>query len=136
MLRYVLSALVALALLQKAPYDLVIQGGRVMDPLSGLHAVRHIGISGVTIAEVSSEPLNGARRIDASGLGVAPGFIDLHSHGQDDQKYRLKAMDGVTTALELEIGVPDVKKFLAQRRGKALIHFGSSASHPFARVKA
>ncbi len=136
MLRYVASALIVFAFAQKTPYDLVVQGGRVMDPQSGLDAVRNIGITGGTIAIVSSEPLNGARLLDASGLVVAPGFVDLHSHGQDQENYRLKALDGVTTALELEIGVPDVGKFLAERRGKALIHFGATASHPFARVKA
>src|SRR5262245_11087918 len=107
-----------------------------MDPQSGLDAVRNIGIAGGTIAIISSERLNGARVLDASGLVVAPGFVDLHSHGQDQENYRLKALDGVTTALELEIGVPDVGKFLAERRGKALIHFGATASHPFARVRA
>jgi N-acyl-D-aspartate/D-glutamate deacylase len=135
-LRYVLSALIVFAFAQKSPYDLVLQGGRVMDPQSGLDAVRNIGITGGTIAIVSSERLNGARLLDVSGLVVAPGFVDLHSHGQDHENYRLKALDGVTTALELEIGVPDVGQFLAERRGKALIHFGATASHPFARVKA
>jgi N-acyl-D-aspartate/D-glutamate deacylase len=107
-----------------------------MDPQSGLDAVRNIGITGGTIALVSSERLDGAKLLDASGLVVAPGFVDLHSHGQDHENYRLKALDGVTTALELEIGVPDVGKYLAERRGKALIHFGATASHPFARVRA
>jgi N-acyl-D-aspartate/D-glutamate deacylase len=72
--------------------------------------------------------------IQASGLVVAPGFIDLHDHDQTASGYRLKAMDGVTTALELEIGPPDVRKFLDQRRNHALINYGTSASHPWARA--
>ncbi|PYU88318.1 MAG: D-glutamate deacylase [Acidobacteria bacterium] len=120
----------------QAPYDLVIQGGRVMDPETGLDAVMNVGIRGGSIVRLSTERLRGARTIDARGLIVAPGFIDLHSHGQDAENYRLKALDGVTTALEMEIGVPDVASFLAERRGRALIHFGATASHPFARVKA
>src|ERR1044071_3079574 len=120
----------------QAPYDLVIQGGRVMDPETGLDAVMNVGIRGGSIARISTEPLTGARTIDARGFIVAPGFIDLHSHGQDAENYRLKAMDGVTTALEMEIGVPDVSRFLAERRGRALVHFGATTSHPFARVKA
>ncbi len=67
---------------------------------------------------------------------MAPGFVDLHSHGQDPENDRLKVLDGVTTALELEIGVPDVAAFLARRKGRALVHHGTTASHPHARVLA
>jgi N-acyl-D-aspartate/D-glutamate deacylase len=74
--------------------------------------------------------------LDAQGMIVAPGFIDLHQHQQDSETYRLKALDGVTTALELETGVPDVAAFIADRRGKTPIHFGASASHEAARVAA
>src|SRR5881628_2129827 len=135
MLRLAALSLVMFALLQ-APYDLVIQGGRVMDPETGLDAVRNIGIKGGSIARITGDPLRGNTVVDASGLVVAPGFIDLHSHGQDAENYRLKAMDGVTTALEMEIGVPDVARFLSDRQDRALIHYGATASHPFARVKA
>src|SRR5437867_1502568 len=135
MLRLAALSLVMFALLQ-APYDLVIQGGRVMDPETGLDAVRNIGIKGGSIARITGDPLRGNTVVDANGLVVAPGFIDLHSHGQDNENYRLKAMDGVTTALEMEIGVPDVARFLSDRQDRALIHYGATASHPFARVKA
>src|SRR5436309_5827950 len=118
----------------QAPYDLVIQGGRVMDPETGLDAVMNVGIRGGSIVRLSTERLRGARTIDARGLIVAPGFIDLHSHGQNAENYRLKALDGVTTALELEIGVLDVPAFINARTGRALIHFGASVSHPAARV--
>src|SRR5262249_29699809 len=99
-------------------YDLVIRGGRVMDPETGLDAVRDVGSSGDRIAKISERPLDGARVIEAKGLIVAPGFIDLHQHGQDERSYRLKALDGVTSALEMETGVPDVARFVAVRRGK------------------
>ena len=65
-----------------AVYDLVIVNGRVIDPASGLDAVRSIGINGPTIQVVSEQPLTGRARIDAAGLVVAPGFIDLHQHAQ------------------------------------------------------
>src|SRR6059036_1741279 len=136
MLRCVVVAIVLGLVWQAAPYEIVLQGGRVMDPETGLDAVRNVGISGGRIAAVSQEPLRGATVLDAAGLVVAPGFIDLHSHGQDPENYRLKALDGVTTALELEIGVADIASFLAERRGRALVHFGATTSHPFARVKA
>lgn len=122
------------AVMWQDPYDLVIQGGRVLDPETGLDAVRNIGIRGGTIVRITSEPLEAARVLDATGLVVAPGFIDLHSHGQDPENYRLKAQDGVTTALELEIGTADVPQFLKEREGRSLVHFGATASHPFTRV--
>src|SRR2546427_3242070 len=136
MLRCVVVTIVLGLMWQAAPYEIVLQGGRVMDPETGLDAVRNVGISGGRIAAVSQEPLRGSTVLDAAGLVVAPGFIDLHSHGQDPENYRLKALDGVTTALELEIGVADVARFLAERKGRALVHFGATASHPFSRVKA
>jgi dihydroorotase len=71
--------------------------------------------------------------IDARGLVVAPGFIDLHSHGQDSVNYGFLARDGVTTALELEIGTYPVAPWYAKRDGKALIHFGTAVGHPGAR---
>jgi N-acyl-D-aspartate/D-glutamate deacylase len=115
-------------------YDVVIEGGRVMDPESGLDAVRSVGISGGKIAKISTTPLEGRRVIHASGLVVAPGFIDLHQHGQDLDSQRVKAFDGVTTALEMEIGVTDVAQFLKSKEGHSLIHYGSTASHPAARA--
>ena len=117
-------------------YDLVIEGGRVMDPETGLDAVRNVGISQGKIARVAVEKLTGKRIIEAKGLIVAPGFIDLHEHGQDAASSRLKAFDGVTTGLEMEIGVPDVASFLQQKNGTSLINYGTTASHLAARALA
>jgi N-acyl-D-aspartate/D-glutamate deacylase len=114
-------------------FDLVLEGGRVMDPETGLDAVRNVGIRDGMIARISTEPLSGRRVIHASGLVVAPGFIDLHQHGQELASQRVKAFDGVTTALEMEIGVPDVAKFLKFKEGQSLIHYGTTASHVAAR---
>src|SRR5260370_11112141 len=110
-------------------YDLVIANGRAMDPEAGLDAVRNLGIRGGKIALISSEALQGRQTIEAKGLVVAPGFIDLHQHGQDAENYAAKAADGVTTALELEVGVADVDRWYSEREGKALINFGASAGH-------
>jgi len=115
-------------------YDLVLRGGRVMDPETGLDAVRNVGIRDGKIVRISAEALSGRRVIDAGGLVVAPGFIDLHQHGQDMASQRVKALDGVTTALELEIGAPDVAQFLKSKEGHSLIHYGTSASHVAARA--
>jgi dihydroorotase len=116
-------------------FDIVLRGGRVMDPETGLDAVRNVGINGGTIAAIRSESLEGTIVVDASGLVVAPGFIDLHAHGQDRVSNRLQAQDGVTTALEMEIGVYPVRMWLASREGKAVIHYGATVGHLAARAK-
>ncbi len=117
-------------------YDLVIEGGRVLDPETGLDATRNIGIMGGKIARISADPLRAKRIISCKGLVVAPAFIDLHQHGQDLESGRVKALDGVATALEMEIGVPDVAKFLKHKEGHSLINYGTTASHPAARAMA
>ena len=115
-------------------FDMVLHGGRVMDPESQLDAVRDVGITGRGIAAISEAPLHGKTEIDARGLVVAPGFIDLHSHGQDAENYAFKARDGVTTALEMEIGVSPVAPWYAARQGHARINFGATAGHVPARM--
>jgi N-acyl-D-aspartate/D-glutamate deacylase len=115
-------------------YDLVLEGGRVMDPETGLDAVRNVGIRDGKIARISTDALTGRRVVHASGLVVAPGFIDLHQHGQELESQYVKAFDGVTTALEMEIGAPDVAQFLAAKQGHSLIHYGTTASHAAARA--
>lgn len=112
-----------------AEYDLVINNGRVMDPESGLDAIRNLGISEGTIAAITESALEGDEEIDATGLVVAPGFIDLHAHGQDPLSRSFQAADGVTTALELEIGVLPVANWLESQEGTALINYGASAGH-------
>jgi N-acyl-D-aspartate/D-glutamate deacylase len=114
-------------------YDVVIEGGRVIDPETGLDAVRNLGIRAGKIARISTAKLEAKQVLKAAGLVVAPGFIDLHQHGQDLDSQKLKAMDGVTTALELEIGAPDVGQFLKAKEGHSLINFGTTASHVAAR---
>jgi N-acyl-D-aspartate/D-glutamate deacylase len=112
-----------------ASYDLVIANGRVMDPESGLNAVRNVGILAGKIAEISEVPLISKQTIDAKGLVVAPGFIDLHEHGQEPRNYQFQARDGVTTSLELEGGSGDVNQWYAEREGKSLINYGVSIGH-------
>lgn len=135
--RVLCLALILLPLLGfSQSYDVVIEGGRVLDPETGLDAVRNVGVAQGKIAKISPDPLNGKRVIPARGLVVAPGFIDLHQHGQDLESQRVKALDGVTSALELEIGKPDVAAFLKSKEGHSLINYGTSASHPAARALA
>ena len=116
-------------------YDVVIVNGHVMDPESGLDAIRNVGITAGKIQAVSTSRLNGKSLIDAKGLVVAPGFIDLHEHGQTPQAYQYQAHDGVTTSLELERGTDDVDVWYAERQGKAVINFGVSVGHIPLRMK-
>jgi N-acyl-D-aspartate/D-glutamate deacylase len=110
-------------------FEVVILHGRVMDPETNLDAIRNVGISGGKIREISENQLRGKETIEARGLVVAPGFIDLHEHGQAPRNYQFQARDGVTTSLELEVGTDDVDKWYAEREGKALINFGVSVGH-------
>jgi len=129
-----LTVLLTTTLLAAQQYDLVLEGGRVMDPETGLDVVRNVGIVDGKIARISDAPLTGRRVIHVAGLVVAPVFIDLHQHGQDIASQRVKAFDGVTTALEMEIGAPDVAQFLKSKERHSIIHFGTTASHVAARA--
>jgi N-acyl-D-aspartate/D-glutamate deacylase len=116
-------------------YDIAILNGHVMDPESGLDAIRDVGIRAGKIAAVSASSLTAKSTIHAKGLVVAPGFIDLHEHGQEPRNYEFQARDGVTTSLELEVGTDDVNRWYAVREGKSLINFGVSIGHIPVRMK-
>ena len=111
---------------QTTDLDLVLTGGRVMDPETGLDSQRNLGIRGDRIVEISSAPLRGKTVLDVSGLVVAPGFIDPHAHGQTNDSHRFQAHDGVTTALELESGRPFLRQWLETKEGKTLINYGAT----------
>lgn len=110
-------------------YDRVILGGHVMDPVSNLDAVRNIGLVGGRIAVITTQVLRGRDTIDARGLVVAPGFIDLHAHGQTPETYRFQSLDGVTTSLELELGTADVDAWYRERSAGQRINYGVSVGH-------
>jgi N-acyl-D-aspartate/D-glutamate deacylase len=136
-----LAALCCLALLlpglswSAESYSLILAGGRVIDPETGLDAVRHVGISNGKIRAVSEQPLAGENVIDVQGMVVAPGFIDLHTHSPTllGQDYQLR--DGVTTALELEAGSFPSNAYGELIEGQPRMNFGSSASYIWARVR-
>ncbi len=106
-----------------------------MDPESGLDAIRNVGITAGTVVAITDQPVDADETVDVAGMVVAPGFIDLHAHGQDPVSNRLQAADGVTTALEMELGVYPVGEWMASREGKAVIHFGATVGHLGARIK-
>ncbi len=115
-------------------YDIVIEKGRVMDPETGLNALRNIGIENGTVSEISAKALKGKRTIDASDHIVAPGFIDIHSHSPTPLGFSYQAQDGVTTSLELEAGSYPLDEFGALIRDKAIINYGASAGSLNARL--
>lgn len=117
-------------------YDIVLTGGRVIDPETKLDAIRNVGIINNRIAQISAEPLKGKELINVSGLVVAPGFIDMHIHGRSNVEQEYQLHDGVTTALELEWGIEHIGKWYESRKNKALINYGASVCWPFERFKA
>ncbi|QCI62927.1 amidohydrolase family protein [Phreatobacter stygius] len=122
---------------QPGPYDLVIRGGRLVDPETGLDMTGDVALSGGRIAAIGTIAAETARAIDASGLVVAPGFIDLHAHGQSIAADRMQAFDGVTTSLELEAGVlPVARWYDDQARKRRVLNYGTAANWVFARIAA
>lgn len=106
-----------------------------MDPETKLDAIKNVGIINNRIAQISSEELKGKEMVDVSGLVVAPGFIDLHVHGRTNKEQEYQLHDGVTTALELEWGIENLKEWYAIRNSRALINYGASVNWPFERLK-
>ncbi|HKP28028.1 MAG TPA: amidohydrolase family protein [Gemmatimonadales bacterium] len=118
---------------QSETYPLVLHGGRVMDPASGLDSIRDVAIHDGKVVAISATPLKGTEVVDVTGKVVAPGFIDLHAHGQTTGDMEIKARDGVTTALEMEVGVYPVAPWYAAMEGQAPLNYGATVSHITAR---
>ena len=116
-------------------YDMVLANGRVMDPASGLDAVRNVGIRGGKIAAVSETPLEGRTVLDVAGLGGGAGLYrsalawadagELRLQGARRRDYR--ARDGSGRDAGFRNGI-------AAREGKALINFGATSGHIPARM--
>lgn len=115
-------------------HDVVLAGGRVMDPESGFDRVCDVGIDGGFVTALG-DGLEGASTFDVSGSAVAPGFIDLHSHAQTLPGRRLQVCDGVTTALDLEVGRAPVElAYEREAQRGSPINYGFSASWAAARM--
>ncbi len=124
----VLVALVA-APISAQDYDVVILNGRVMDPETGFDAVANVGIDNGWITAITSEAIEGAETIDATGHVVAPGFIDLHFHSLDLFAVKLGMRDGVTTGMDFEFGAWPIDKWYENKEGKWPINYGTTVSH-------
>ncbi|UCH17420.1 MAG: amidohydrolase family protein [Burkholderiales bacterium] len=120
-----------------ADYDLVINGGRVMDPETMFDDVANIGVKDGRIAVITKNAISGKEQIDARGLVVAPGFIDTHLHWTRPIGYKLALRDGVTTAMDVEAGVygPRVDDWYKMHAGRSQVNYGTASGHEFARTK-
>lgn len=92
-----------------ATYDLVIKGGRVIDPSTGLDATRDLAISGGKIAAIEANiSADATGTIDARGKIVAPGLIDIHTHaGRSKDGPPMCLQDGVTGWVDAGTGGAD-----------------------------
>jgi N-acyl-D-aspartate/D-glutamate deacylase len=116
-------------------YDVVLRGGRVIDPESGLDAVRDVAVAGDQVAAVGTGLPPGRQEADVAGQVVTAGFVDLHSHAHDLGSARLQVTDGVTTALELEAGVtPVAAAYAAAAAAGRPLNYGFAASWALARM--
>jgi len=120
--------------LQAEDYDIVILNGRVMDPESDFEAVRNVGIKDGKIAVITEDKIKGKDRIDASGHVVTAGFIDTHTHSSDKYSIKMSMMDGVTSAMDMELGALNIGKWYDREAGKWPMHYGTTVSHEMVRM--
>ena len=102
-------------------YDLVIRGGTIIDGSGAPRVAGDVAVRGDRIVAVGAVPLRGRSEIDARGLIVAPGFIDMHSHSDylllEDGAAQSKIRQGVTTEVlgEESSGGPSKGKLKPRR---------------------
>ena len=111
-------------------FDVVMSGGRVMDPETGYDSLATVGIDGTKITAIvpGEQALRSGRdAIDATGLVVSPGFIDILSYSPNGYGEWFKVADGVTTNLGMH-GLDDRASswFAARPDNSFPVHFGGA----------
>jgi N-acyl-D-aspartate/D-glutamate deacylase len=131
-----LSCIAPIAVVAQEPYDVVISGGRVMDPETGRDEIANIGIIGNQIQAITTDDIQGRRTIDASGQIVAPGFIDiLASMGLNKAAHEFKIGDGVTSVLGMHGGPLDVTGYNRKHAAVGpLVNYAATVGHADLRV--
>ncbi len=114
-------------------FDTVIENGRVMDPETGYDQVASVGIGDQQITSISTDPLSGRETIDAAGLVVAPGFIDLLSYEPNEYGIWYKVADGVTTNLGMHGVNARAAEFFPIYEGRTPCHYGGAFDNPYLR---
>jgi dihydroorotase len=117
-------------------FDLVILGGRVVDPDTGFDATADVGIDGDTIRAISTDraaALQGRTTIEAAGKVVAPGFIDVLSYEPNSYGVWFKIADGVTTNLGMHGINSTADDFFSIYEGQVPVHFGGAFDNPYMR---
>ncbi|WP_326953676.1 amidohydrolase family protein [Amycolatopsis sp. NBC_01286] len=113
----------------------LLRGGRVVDPGTGFDGVADVLLDDGKVAAVGSG-LDAPAVVDVSGLVVGPGFVDLHSHVHSVAGQRLQALDGVTTALDLEAGLMPLERAYAEAAAAGRpLNYGFSACWAAARAQ-
>lgn len=124
---------------QRAPrtgYDLVILGGRVMDPETGFDAVANVGVRRGRIVAITGDPIEASKSVDARGLVVAPGFIDPLSYQPNGYGEWFKIADGVTTVFGGHGVDFTSREFFEAMEGLVVpVNHGGAFDHPKERGK-
>ena len=121
-----------------AKYDLIVKGGRVIDPSAKLNAIRDVAISGGKIAAINAKiDADAAEVIDARGKLVVPGLIDIHTHaGRSNDGPPLCLADGVTGFIDAgSYGADRINETVAvakaaRQQGRVLINIGRAGILP------
>ena len=106
-----------------ATYDLLIKGGRVIDPSRRFDAIRDVGISGGRIAAVEANlaASDAASTIDATGKLVVPGLIDIHTHVRSKDMPSICLSNGVTSLLDAgSQGVDRIEDIVADAKARPI----------------
>jgi N-acyl-D-aspartate/D-glutamate deacylase len=113
----------------------VILNGRVVDPETGFDQIANVGINNGWITEITQNPIEGQETIDAAGLVVSAGFIDLEQHGLGPFRSKLNLRDGVTTQMDFEVGALNISEWYAEREGQIPANFGTVVGQEVARMR-
>ncbi len=130
---------------QSTPFDIVIHGGHIVDGTGSPWFIGDVAVKGDTIAMIAPQIDPGAAKvIEANGLVVSPGFVDVHSHSEDDQGLAANPLaennvrQGVTTVIANPDGGGElpVSAFLARvGAAKPSINLGAFVGHGSIREK-